>query len=267
MLTSEIAALGPNLLARLLNASSQGQIDEYAKSAWVLHGEGLLLDQEMAYLAPVIENCRRSLASNACKYIAALQSARQTTRFAPRQRPVIPDRCRAASWARRRMLAKSCPIPPCIARDFTVSKLAVLAIVAETVLRFGRSNLSLAELAGRAGVGCTIARYALREAAELGLITVVENRRRGQRNLPNTIRIISSAWCKWLAVFKKTRSQRGEAISSPPPADPLKNLRPTNDTYTIVTASASRSGVLDERPRPMIKDYPEKEAFRRIIAT
>ena len=59
MLVASPAAYGPNLLSRLLAARTLQQIDDCAKSAWILNGEGLVDDREMAYLAPVIEHQRQ----------------------------------------------------------------------------------------------------------------------------------------------------------------------------------------------------------------
>ena len=55
------AAYGPNLLSRLLAARTLQQIDDCAKSAWILNGEGLVDDREMAYLALVIEHQRQAI--------------------------------------------------------------------------------------------------------------------------------------------------------------------------------------------------------------
>ena len=40
-------AYGPSLLARLLAAGTQQQVEECAKAAWILNGEGLNADEEM----------------------------------------------------------------------------------------------------------------------------------------------------------------------------------------------------------------------------
>lgn len=233
MTTGTGSVLGTSLLARLLSACSLHQIDEYAKSAWVLHGEGILRDEEMSYLAPVIEHQRKLIRPRDTVAARAPHVPSAPSRFPSHRRPGIPEDKRAASWRRRRMLAKACPIPTFVARDFTVSKLAVMTVIARAVMQFGESNMSLPEIAARAGVGCTIARYALREAAERGLIMIVENRRHGKRNLPNTIRIVATVWRTWLARFSAMTAK--PEVPKPPEAlqrpDPLKNLRPTGENY------------------------------------
>ncbi|MBX4373161.1 hypothetical protein K4G95_23230, partial [Mycobacterium tuberculosis] len=68
--------------------------------------------------------------------------------------------------------------------------------------------MSLLEIAARAGVGCTTARYAIRDAAKMGLISVSENRINGFWNRPNTIRIVCGRWLRWLKVCAASRAQK-----------------------------------------------------------
>jgi len=214
-------AYGPNLLARLLAAGTLQQIDECAKAAWVLNGEGLIANEEMEYLAPVIEHRRKSIGAG-----VPSTPARGCARHC---RPAIPLQKWAACWLRRRRLAKDCVIPTCLAQAFTVSKLAVLSVIARAVMDHGQSTMSLPEIAGRAGVGCTTARYAIRDAAKMGLINVSENRVNGFWNRPNTIRIVSGRWLRWL----KGRAGYGGAqkLAGRPTAGcqftPLRNPIPT----------------------------------------
>lgn len=202
MLATIRTAYGPGLLARLLAAGTQQQVDECAKAAWVLNGEGLIADEEMEYLVPVIEHRRMS--------ISAMMRTVRAKGCTPHCRPAIPLQKRAACWLRRRGLAKDCIIPTCLAQAFTVSKLAVLSVIARAVMERGQSTMSLPEIAGRAGVGCTTARYAIRDAARMGLISVSENRVNGFWNRPNTIRIVCDRWLRWL----KARAGYGAARKS-----------------------------------------------------
>ncbi len=221
MLATIRTAYGPNLLARLLSAGTHQQVDECAKAAWVLNGEGLIADEEMEYLAPVIEHRRKS--------IGAGPRAVQAKHCARHCRPAIPLQKRAACWLRRRGLAKDCIIPTCLAQAFTVSKLAVLSVIARAVMERGQSTMSLPEIAGRAGVGCSTARYAIRDAARMGLISVSENRVNGFWSRPNTIRIVCGRWLRWLkarAGYGAARKTAGRATSGCQ-VTPLRNLIPT----------------------------------------
>jgi ribosomal protein L40E len=86
-----------------------------------------------------------------------------------------------------------------MAAKFTVSELAVLRVVADEVAEKGVCSRTLAELSARAGCCRSTAQNALRAAAKAGLITIEERRRRGQKNLPNLVRITSAEWSAWLA--------------------------------------------------------------------
>src|SRR3712207_2877968 len=90
-------------------------------------------------------------------------------------------------------------MPPSLACKFTVSELAVLRIVGDEVRQHGRCDRTIDEIAARAGTCRTMVKNAIRQAAKLGLLTVQERRREGQRNLANVIRVISREWLTWLA--------------------------------------------------------------------
>jgi hypothetical protein len=112
-------------------------------------------------------------------------------------------------------------MPPALAARFTVSELAVLAIVAAEVAGKGACSLTLAELAARAGCCRSTAQNALRSAARAGLIVIQERRQPGRKNLPNLIRIISTEWTTWLA-----RGERRIGFKKSAPTDiGLKNER------------------------------------------
>jgi hypothetical protein len=89
-------------------------------------------------------------------------------------------------------------MPPAIAARFTVAEQAVLSVVASEVKHKDRCSLCLDALAARAGCCRTSAKNALRAAARLGFITVIHRPRRGQKNLPNVIEIVSADWQTWL---------------------------------------------------------------------
>lgn len=226
MLATTRTGYGPNLLVRLLDATSPQQVEDYAKAAWVLNGEGLIPDGDMAYLAPIIEHQRKNVSAGAQQ-----RNRRALTLVKPHRRAAIPPTKRNAAWLRRRALAKDCIIPTCLAKFFTVSKLAVLAVIARAVIEKGSSNMSLPEIAARAGVGCTTARYAIRDASRMGLISVRENRRNATWNRPNTIQIICKRWRNWLAGYRsKVASSfpKGRVLRKSD-GTPLRNPNPTNE--------------------------------------
>lgn len=236
MLASTPTAYGPNLLARLLAARSLLQVDDCARSAWILNGEGLIADEEMAYLAPVIEHQRKSIQTEACCGPHPVSCHGRASQRCHRRPPIPQDR-KEASWLRRRGLAKDCIIPTCIARMFTVSKLAVLAVIVRAVVERGSSRMSLPEIAARAGVGCTTARYAIRDAALMGLITITENRLNKRWHRPNTIRIACRRWLAWLRSNRAVKARRHTGPTPVPRGDltPLRNLSPTVEIHRFST--------------------------------
>ena len=60
------------------------------------------------------------------------------------------------------------------------------------------------EIAARAGVCRRTVQNALRHAERLGLISIVERRREGARNLPNIVRVVSREWLAWIEHHSKT---------------------------------------------------------------
>lgn len=246
MLASSQAAYGPNLLSRLLAARTLQQIDDCAKSAWILNGEGLVDDREMAYLTPVIEHQRKAIRAQPWFQDHPIGHLRPTRTKPVHRRPSIPADRRAASWVRRRSLAKNCIIPTCIAGRLTISKLAVLSVIARAVMDRGKSNMSLPEIAARAGVGCTTARYAIRDALRIGLISVSENRINGTWNRPNTIRIVCGRWLRWLKEhtgFSPRKKLTGGVV-----ADcfgtPLRNLIPTIEILRFTLRGTFQQGAI-----------------------
>lgn len=235
MLAASPTAYGPNLLTRLLAARTLQQIDECAKSAWILNGEGLVGDHEMEYLAPIIEHQRKVIRSEHPLRRQHGGHPPLSSAKLDHRRPSIPDDKRAAAWLRRRTLAKDCIIPTSIAARFTVSKLAVLSVIARAVMARGRSNMSLPEIAARAGVGCTTARYAIRDALRMGLISVSENRINGHWSRPNTITIVCGRWLRWLkgrrgfSALKKSIGRTAAVYLR----TPLRNLIPMIEIVTF----------------------------------
>jgi hypothetical protein len=126
-------------------------------------------------------------------------------------------------------------MPPSIACKFTVGELAALRIVTDEVREKGHCDRTIAEISARAGICRTTAQNAIRAAAAMGLLTVQERRREGQKNLPNVVRIVSWEWLQWIKRggqaggrptsksigFKKSdptgkRFSRGKEIGIPP---------------------------------------------------
>ena len=208
-------------------------VEEIARVFWRAYGAGEISDSDAASVSAQIEEARRRIKPKEARAPGVRLGAVSMFR-ARRRRCVSPDR--AASLARRRRLAYSGPMPPALAAGFTVGKLAALRIVADEVRKRGWCELSLGEIAARAGVGVTTARDGINLAAGDGLLRVTERRRHGAPSLPNVIRIMSREWKAWIAHTPRGRGG-GSKIANPKdkiddsPAENLK-LAPSDRTLS-----------------------------------
>ena len=138
-----------------------------------------------------------------------------------------------------------------------MARMAILRIVGDEVRDRGACELTLAEIAARAGSCRTMARTTLRQAAERGLVLIEERRRPGSKNLPNRVRIISAEWRSWLKrgvqnVFASVLAAL-EAIGGKrtPPTDTNSSLTGENRTQHT---RCNGSGGMRRAPRPMRQD-------------
>src|SRR5215204_1953039 len=180
------------------------RLDELAASIWKAWAGRAVSDDDAERLAAIIH--ARKAAQRAVYKPIGIPPGRPSI-FPPKRPQRAP--VRAVAIARRRQLAASGPMPPALACKFTVGELAVLRIVGDEVLRHGRCDRTLGEIAARAGVCDRLARNAIRQAARLGLLTIEERRRQGQKNLSNVVRIVSREWTAWIA-----RRNRGKKDSA-----------------------------------------------------
>jgi hypothetical protein len=70
--------------------------------------------------------------------------------------------------------------------------------VAGEVKRHGICDLSIDEIADRAGVGRTTVQNAMHEARRLLHVEITERPVRGAKNLPNVVKITSAEWLTWI---------------------------------------------------------------------
>ncbi len=113
-------------------------------------------------------------------------------------------------------------MPPQLATRFTMSEQAVLAVVAEQVLRHGRCALALDHIAALAGVSRSSVKNALRQAAALGLVAIQLRPIRAFKHDTNVVTITSREWSSWLAM--RPRASRS---NYQPPRD--KHIYPLSD--------------------------------------
>lgn len=198
-------------LTTIIGQAPLPALDDLSRDVWKAHGANLLTDNEAQGLAEAIQNRRAPYRDRGSAQIpsamavegsgTAIFKPSRSWSYFPTKRPQRSPDVRQ-SLERRRTLAATAPLPPKLACKFTTAELAVLKIVADAVVAKGICDLSIPELAARAGVGVTKVRTALRIADGLGLLTIQERRVPYRPNLPNVIRIVSREWLSWMANWK-----------------------------------------------------------------
>jgi hypothetical protein len=113
------------------------------------------------------------------------------------------------SLQRRRRWAAAGRLPPALAAHFTQAEVAVLAVLADTVVRMGDCRRCIEQIAALAGVCRSTVKNAVRQAEVLGLVTVERRARTAWRNLPNIVRIISLEWQAWNRLARRSLPTRG----------------------------------------------------------
>src|SRR3954447_23601758 len=180
------------MVAAINAARTLTQLDHLSTTIWRAWGAGQIGD-EAQLLAMQLETRRKAVRGDLKP--VSIPPGRPSI-FPPRRPQRAP--VRAVAIPRRRHLAASGPMPPATAARFTVGELAVLRIVGDEVRTGGLCALCVDAVAARAGVCRRLAQNAIRQAARLGLLTVQDRRREGQKNLPNIIRVIGREWLAWL---------------------------------------------------------------------
>lgn len=183
-----------NQFAAAIAAAHPTQLDRCARDLWRAHGAELIADTDAQELAETIAARRAGLRRGPSPSVKA-HTGRASIFSRRREQPARrhPERIN-----RRRRLASSAPLPPALAAVWTTARLAILRIVGDEVREHGVCELSLQEIAARAGSCRTMARTTLRQAMGLGLVQIEERPRPGQKSLPNRVRIASAEWWTWL---------------------------------------------------------------------
>jgi hypothetical protein len=96
------------------------------------------------------------------------------------------------------MLGGAGAMPPALRARYTECERAVFYIVAAEVKRHGICDLSVGEIAARAGVCHRTIQNAIAEGVRQGHICRRERERPGRRNDTNIVRIISQEWLTWI---------------------------------------------------------------------
>jgi hypothetical protein len=238
-------------MANAINdARSLTRLDDLSRAIWQGWGANAVTDDQAQELASLI-HARKQVMRGEVKPVG-IPPGRPSI-FPPRRVQRAP--IRSVAIARRRHLAASGPLPPSLACKFTVGELAALRIVTDEVREKGHCDRTLGEIAARAGIGRTTAQNALRVAATLGLLTVQERRREGQKNLPNVVRIVSREWQLWV----KRGGQRTGSLGSK--AIGFKKTDPTDKRFK----ERKENGIPPEVSEARIQPQSTWENRRRAI--
>jgi hypothetical protein len=212
--------VGRTLYAAINACRNSDQLFGLSKRLWAeAYPQGWVNDEEATYLTACIERRRPAGPRLQPAGVSNLDrlAGRIQRRFTPRKPQRSPDR--KASRDRRRMLGGSSCMPPKMSLEYTEGERAVLCIIAGEIKHHGLCDISIDEIAARAGVCRTTAQNAMHEARRLHHITVLERPRSGMKSLTNVIRICSNEWLAWV--------KRGPSAARLIGFNSVKKLSPT----------------------------------------
>lgn len=199
------------LTAAIAAVRTYAQIDNLSRELWAAYAAGLIADDDAQAATELLHARRRSLRDD------PRPPVRKAFAAPPKRRPPPRSPDRAKSLARRRACATSGAVPSKIACQFTQGETAALAVIAGECSERGACTLPIDAIAALAGTSRSVVKRALREAKALGLITVTERPRPGQKHLPNVVKIVSPEWRTWIDRGSK-RDRLGNQISNKGPA-------------------------------------------------
>ena len=181
-------------IRRVIEAAPRDRLPAVAALLWRAFSENRVTEAEAEALAAAIE-VRQGV--SVTEIPSTSLDRQRSSRTGAGSRPRTD-----ASMARRRRWAASGRLPPAIAARFTLAEQAVLAVVAVEVVKRGDCRLAVGHIAVVAGVSETMVRNALREARQIGLVTVEERRLARFRSDTNVICIVLREWNAWLRLAR-----------------------------------------------------------------
>jgi len=166
-----------------------------------------------------------------------------------------------AAYDRRHRLAYSGVMPPHLAARLTICAMAVMHVVSKEYLARALCDLSLDEIAARAGVCRKTARRAMRAAQDQRLISIRERPVRGKKNLSNLVEVISFEWLKWLRrpKIEQQKVAQIESVGHAPTGGHL--VAPTDIRLEDDSGSAGDHAAAPATAAPPLSGQPNKKAI------
>ena len=203
-LHSETMGLRPDacrLLDMIHAAPSKTELDNINELLWKqAWPSGSVNDAEADFLSRAIL-ARRPARQERPTIVEVIETVNRAMRrravWIARRKPRHQDRERARTI--RRTLGGSSALPDTIRHHYTEGERSVLCVIAGEVKRHGICDLSIDEIADRAGCRRTTVQNAIREAErERWHIKVKRRPVSGQKSLTNVITIVSEEWLTWI---------------------------------------------------------------------
>ncbi|SDO51420.1 hypothetical protein SAMN05216360_12515 [Methylobacterium phyllostachyos] len=239
-------------IRRAIEAADRITLPSVTALLWRAFGEGRVSEAEAEVLSGLIEArtdapALRRMPHGACAPTPASGAEAHTERPTPQDtrsrasRPTVGSRPRTdASMERRRRWAASGRLPPGLAARFTLAEQAVLALVAAETAGRKDCRLSIENMAAVAGVCRSTVKNAIREARQLGLLTVEERQITGFRNDTNVLRIISAEWLAWIRLARRgdpVPNRRAQAAPSLSQEGGVKSVTSTPTKVLVLSES------------------------------
>ena len=258
-------------IRRQVEAAPRAALPAVTAALWKAFGEGQVTEAEAESLSNLIDARRSSETGQksgqgpnpTATAVGSLTLSPSDRAGSPRR--AVGSRPRTdASMERRRRWAASGRLPPAIAARFTLAEQAVLALVAAEIARRKDCRLSIENMAAVAGVCRSTVKNAIREARQLGLLTVEERQITGFRNDTNVVRIVSPEWSAWLRLGRKQprHDHHGRTFTLPLSAGGVKSSTST-PTGVLKQRGKRPSAASDGLPEGSGRPEPKRFSWNR----